>query len=240
MALSKKKTRNLLPRGILDKEWAGKETPVQLIAVFALFLILFLFINFLTGFFSFIVPSALIMSFVLYLAFKIRKSGRPDIELAEFEEYQEKEARKIIINKLGILVFMYLNPTAKAMNVYQTDICKKLLNRGELKRNKELKFHIYLKLYRFYFIDEDYPKAIDALNSALNIKQNDLITNIRLAETYELLGNGDKAINTYKAIKTFNDISENSKIYFDNQIKRVIREGPKKATPMTGFRYFTH
>ena len=131
MALSKKNTRNIFPRGILDKEWAGKETPVQLIVLIALFLILFLFINFLTGFFSFIVPAALIMSFLLYLAFKIRKSGRPDIELAQLEENEEKEAKKIILDKLGIQVFMYLNPTAKAMNVYQTDICKKLLNRDE-------------------------------------------------------------------------------------------------------------
>jgi len=252
MALSKNKIRKILQRNLMGGELTRKEIAIQYLAVIAVFMFvipIYIFLirvmpisipEIVKHLISFIIFGVVVTAVSYFLIFRARKSDRANLELAGLEEQQEDEAKKILIDKLGKQIFLNLNPAANAMNVNQTELCNALLIQDEVKSNGELSFHLHLKRYWFHFIAGDYLKAIKALESALEIYPNDIITNIRLAEAYEYVGNGDKAVDRYRTIMDSLPISSKSKEYIGKQIERVGREGPKKAPPMPGFRYMTH
>ena len=233
-------------------ELTRKEIAIQYLAVIAVFMFVIPSYIFLIRVMPISVPEIVkhVISFIIFgvvvaavsyfLIFRARKSDRTNLELAGLEERQENEAKKILIDKLGKEIFLNLNPIANAMNVNQTDLCNDLLMQDEVKSNGELSFHLHLKRYWFHFVDGDYLKAIKALESALEIHSTDLITNVRLAEAYEYLGNAEKAVDIYSTIMDFSSISSKLKEYIGRQIERVRQEGPKKAPPMPGLRYMTY
>lgn len=116
---------------------------------------------------------------------------------------------------------------------------QKIIKLNEAKQNKALRFHIFNKLFKYHFIDENYGKSIKALKFALEIRPDDIITNVCLAETYEYIGNGEKAIETYENTKNMCSLSSKLSSYMDEQIKRVSQKGPRKAPPIPGIRYGT-
>ncbi len=187
-----------------------------------------------------IIPIPIIFLIIFYFYFSAPpSSNRSNGELARLENSLESKAKELIVSNLGKILYLELNPNFSPINVNQTAICKKLLELEEVKNNTELKFHIYFKIFKFLFIDESYQKSISALNSAIEINPSDIITQICLAETYEYIGNGEKAIDAYNKLFKINHISNSLKKYVEAQIERIIHKGPKKAPPMTGFRYMT-
>ena len=187
----------------------------------------------------FLIIIILVLSILYLLLWKTPSSDRKYKELASLENIRENASKKKICEMLGKSIYIELNPNHTPMNIHQTDICKELLKQDDVKNNNELMFHIFNKLYKFYFIDEEYINAIEALNFALAINPSEIITNVCLAEMYEYIGKGDKAIKTYEATKIMCSLSSNLTKYIDNQIVIVRKKGPRKAPPITGFRYGT-
>ena len=68
------------------------------------------------------------------------------------------------------------------------------------------------------------------------LKPDDLLLNLRLAEVHEALGSGEKAVHFYQ-IAGEQASSVEIKSYIHRQVERVKTTGPRKATPMPGFRY---
>ncbi len=189
--------------------------------------------------FSIILLTFLLIIFYFYFPTP-PSSNRSNRELARLEENLESTAKEVIISNLGKTLYLELNANFASINVNQTDICEKLLKLEEVSNDTELKFHIYFKLFKFFFIDESYQKSISSLNSAIEINPNNIISRISLAETYEYIGNGEKAIDAYKKLFEINHISNSLKNYINAQIERVVQKGPRKGPPMTGFRYMTY
>lgn len=112
------------------------------------------------------------------------------------------------------------------------------MRKDNVLKNDELRFYLYLKQYKLYFIGEDFTKAIDALKSALKIKPNDIMVKIWLSESYDRIGNSEKAIGYYYAVYNSGQISGKLRDYTMSQIERIKNEGSKKV-PMGGYRYMT-
>ncbi len=187
-----------------------------------------------------IILGALSLPLFYFFFFKDFVSSRKNRAIAILEEKQERKAKEIILETLGKKIYLELNPNFNPININQINLCKDLLKQEFVRSDDNLRFHIYLKLYKFYIIDENYSGAIEALKSSLKIKQNDIISKICLAETYESIGNGEEAIKVYTGIKA--SVSNSQKIveYVVEQIRRVEKDGPRKAPPITGFRYMTY
>ncbi len=61
-----------------------------------------------------------------------------------------------------------------------------------------LRFHLHVKLAKFYIKDGQYEEAIECFNNALSIKDDSLVVNMRLAIASERAGNGNDAIKYYE------------------------------------------
>jgi tetratricopeptide (TPR) repeat protein len=228
-----------LNKKIFDKELLFGMTPPK---VQTIILLIFLYTAVITIMFGIqmLIIIALIILLFLYLGLKDYKSIRKNKVIAQLEEKHERDAKEKILDLLGIQVFLYLNPSAKTMNIEQTYICEKLLNRDLVINNTDLKFFILVKLAWFYYVDENYLKTIGALNSALELKESDPIVLIRLAETYEKIGNANKAIETYTKFNSIYDLPSDLLSYIKSQINRVKDEGPREALPITGLKYMSY
>ena len=257
MVLQKNKIRKILRKSNGRKELTRKNRKEGKLISFLLLLIITLFVipayiillRVLPFSFSsieivifpilFLIIEVLTCFFLYRYYLKALSSDRKNKELASLENVRENESKEKICEILGKRIYIELNPNVTPMNVYQTNLCKELLKQDEVKNNNALKFHIYNRLYKFHFIDEEYIKAIEALKSALAINSSEIIVNVCLAETYEYIGRGDKAIKTYETTKIMCSLSSNLTKYIDNQIERVRKKGPRKAPPITGLRYGT-
>ena len=187
-----------------------------------------------------LVIAAISLPLFYFLFFKDFVSNRKNKVLALLEEIQERKAKETILETLGKRIYLELNPNFNPININQINLCKDLLKQEFVSSDDHLEFYIYRKLYKFYIIDENYSGAIEALKSSLKIKPNDVISKICLAETYESIGNGEEAIKVYTEIK--DSVSNSHKLveYVVEQIRRVEKDGPRKAPPITGFRYMTY
>ena len=198
----------------------------------------------LSGVVKFVIPGIIIGAISLplfyFFFFKDFVSSRKNWAIAILEEIQERKAKETILETLGKRIYLELNPNFNPININQIDLCKDLLKQEFVSSDDNLEFYIYRKLCKFYIIDENYSGAIEALKSSLKIKPNDVISKICLAETYESIGNGEVAIKIYTEIAA--SVSNPQKIirYVDEQINRVKKDGPRKAPPITGFRYMTY
>lgn len=119
--------------------------------------------------------------------------------------------------------------------------CKNLLQQKNGETEENLKFYILMRLYECSIIDEKYARAVDFLERALKIRPSDFLASYWNAETNELLGNAEKAIRIYRNIvddSTF--ISDSLKRYLEEQIERVITNGPKSPRPVPGLKYMSY
>ncbi len=170
---------------------------------------------------------------------RIPLSDRNCHELASLENEIENDSYETITKLLGNKIYRELNPTLSSIDVYQTSLCKELLNQSDI-NNNNLRFHLYLKLYKFYYMSESFNNALNAISKALEIYPNKLIIKIWLAEAYEYTANGKKAIDEYESILKLKSISYDIKYYIERQVERIKLEGPRKAAPVTGLRYMSY
>jgi Tfp pilus assembly protein PilF len=99
-------------------------------------------------------------------------------------------------------------------------LCKEILDKSDVKDDKELQFYFHTKLSNYYFNNGEYHNAISALRVAISIKPNNFIANMRLAELYERVGFVDDAILHYEAALSNSEIiSSELREFVNSQIQ---------------------
>ncbi len=251
MALSKVKTREVLEKskGLFLSQQDRKVQTFAIIFLFFLIIPVYIFALWVLPFsISTIIKYAILVLLIgltaifvyVVLAQKIPSSDRICRGLALLENEIENESYSIITKTLGKKIYRELNPTVCSIDVNQTDLCKDLLKQSETIKDTKLKFHIYLKLYKFYYMSESFDDALGAIRTALEIDSDKIIVKIWLAEAYEYTANGKKAIDEYESIKKLDSTSSEIRIYIDKQVERIKQRGPGKAPPVTGLRYMSY
>lgn len=183
---------------------------------------------------------AVLVFFLYSLGYRVHKSDRANKDLAFLENHMELRVKKYIVAKLGKQFYFHLNPEFNAMNTSQIKLCTDLLNQKEVKSDKRLVFYIYWILARFYLIDENPAEAIASLKEAILIDPRNIIMRTCMAETYECMGNGDKAVQAYESLKSSCLLSAKLTAYVNDQIRRINRDGPRREPAVKGLRYITH
>jgi len=121
------------------------------------------------------------------------------------------------------------------------DMCRELLNRKECSENRDLEFHLRIKIAKFLVKEDRYNDAIEELKVAVSMRPKDLIANFFAGENYERIGESKGAIRHYtSALNDPDAASPNIREFVESQIKRVQDKGPRKAGPQTGYRYMSH
>jgi len=183
---------------------------------------------------------ALILPFFGSKFLRMRRTSFPDLD--QMKEDFEKTANDEIINKLGEET--YLELYQEELNQLIVDgirICQELLSKDKLREDDGLRFHIYVKLAKFYIKDDQYDKAVANFKEALSIKPADLIVNLMIANVYEWLGAGTDAIASYEtALHRSSELSQRFLTYITSQIERVKTKGPRKKPALSGLRYMSH
>ncbi len=183
--------------------------------------------------------AALIYQFTTYSKFWGKRRG-------EFE-YQYKigiidsKVANLVFRYLGILKYLsYMSDGMNNISTAQGDLCKRLIDNGRVTMSDWHMYYVYMKMSLLENKDDNLEKEISFLKSALEIKQDDLIANYRLAICFELKKNAEDAIRSYE--KALSDISIDSKEIKDFiklQIDRVEAEGTMKKSPSLGLRYMS-
>ena len=134
---------------------------------------------------------------------------------------------------LGILI-MLLIKKATDSEYEIIDVCLQMLQSQEAKADTDLRFHILVKLARYYARDGQPHKTIEALQSVLALRPFNSVANSRLAERFEMTGAGDEAITHYESAQKDEAISASLKDHFAAQVNRVQTEGPRMSGPFDG------
>lgn len=119
------------------------------------------------------------------------------------------------------------------------DVYKKLL---EVSNNQKKMYHFYLNHIAADLSrkEGDFRKERNFLITAVSFCPDELITNYRIAVTFEKEGRPEESIEFYR--KTLKDSSIDSvelKAFINSQIARVIKKGPKKSPPIPGLRFMS-
>ena len=89
-----------------------------------------------------------------------------------------------------------------------------------------------------YFRDSSYQSSIEVLKKALSIKPHDFYTNFRIAQLYEMVSEGELAVNHYESSSKSPDISLGRlKMYAYTKINRVKTKGPSLRQLPQGFKW---
>jgi len=176
------------------------------------------------------------------LFYRTTSFSRSNSVFNDFVHHFEDVGGQIIDNTFGFETYSRLyNEELSQMQCSGIDICRELLRRKECRDNKELEFHLRIKLAKFLVKEDRYNDAIEELRAAISIRPKDLVANFFAGENYERLGESSGAIRHYTS--ALNDPAAASKQireFVESQIKRVQVKGPRKAGPQTGFRYMSH
>ena len=169
------------------------------------------------------------------------RKARSD-DLADIERKFEESFNQKIADTFGRKIFEQLyQEEINQMPVQGIEFCKNLLEKSRSNSDEDLLFGLHITIARFYEKDHDYKTSISQLLEAVTIKPQNLIANIRLAQSYEWIGSGDEAISSYeRALENPAAEKESIRNFINSQIEIVKKHGPRKAQPITGFRYATH
>ncbi len=154
-----------------------------------------------------------------------RMSGDYEREENRFEE----TSNQLILNTFGYEIFERIYTGGMDINM-----CKNLLQKEQSGKDPEVRFCLLVKLAICYAKDGQIRTAIQAFRDALSIKPEDLMANFRIATLYESIGSANDAVMHYKLVKKYNKLAGDFDDYLDNQIKRVMTEGPRERGPYDG------
>jgi tetratricopeptide (TPR) repeat protein len=175
---------------------------------------------------------------VIYRHFWGKRRG--DFEFSSQESLLKKRENSLIRKFLGMgeLVRFKLDRLNNIVT-YGWDIYKKLLEHSNNK-NKSNSFclnHIAADLSRK---EGDIKKERNYLLNAVASNPDDLISNFRLAVTFEREGRPEESIKYYRrALAASSNSSFELKEFINRQITRVKEKGPKKIPPVPGLRFMS-
>ena len=176
------------------------------------------------------------------LFFRTTSFSRNNSVFNDFVCHFEDVGGQIVDNTFGFETYSRLyNEELNQMQCNGIEICRELLSRKECSENRDLEFHLLIKLSKFLVKEERYSDAIEELKAAVSIRPKDLIANFFAGENYERIGESQSAIKHYASALNDPDVSSPYvREFVESQIKRVQDKGPRKAGPQTGFRYMSH
>ncbi len=176
-----------------------------------------------------------ILIFLPFFVAKFSKQERKRIsEFLAVEDSFERSGDDLLISTFGDKIYEKLYVDDLNLVPFNgIDLCKELLSKNASKNNDELRFHLYIKIAKFYFKDGSYSKAQEYLKKSLSIKPTSFIANFRIAEIFENLGSGEDAILHYEAALKSGEIMPIRLLgYVNSQIHRVKTKGPSvKGAP---------
>jgi tetratricopeptide (TPR) repeat protein len=165
---------------------------------------------------------------------------RGDFEFSSKESLIRKRLSSLIRQYLGIgEMFRFKLDSLNNIVTYGWDVHKKLL---EHSNNEKEMFHFYLNHIAADLSrkEGDLKKERNYLLNAITSCPDELITNFRLAVTFEREGRSEESIEYYKkALVGLSNSSTELKEFINRQITRVIEKGPKKNPPMPGLRFMS-
>ncbi len=190
----------------------------------------------------YVIPGILGIVFIPIFLTKLYPSKEERIkEFEEFEDKFEETGNELIINTFGEEVYDKLyRDDFNEIPIETLEVCEELLSNEKCKGNNELSFYIYVKMAKSYFKDSSYQSSIEYLKKALSIKPHDFYTNFRIAELYEMVSEGELAVNHYESSTKSPDISSGRlQQHVYTQINRVKTKGPSLRQPPQGFKWLT-
>ncbi len=141
-----------------------------------------------------------------------------------------------MIKELGWMTYFKIMGGVNRGLITGIDFCTKLLSSEPVQASERLTYHILVKLYKAFLMDGKYHQALERLKIALDLRPGDILTNFRVAEIHESLGQSEAAIQTHRNLIENSDAPESLKAYFSSQIKRIRTDGPRTRPPMPGLK----
>jgi len=175
--------------------------------------------------------------FLLYSPYKsIRPSFGEHLKSLEVEFSEEilgiigDNFEKSVIERLYFEDF-------NLINFEGVELCRQLLNEPQALHKDELRFALLVKLAKYYSKDDQYEKAIESLQKALEIYGDRLVPTLRLADAYEAIGSGSEALKFYEKALLNQEITDDLRPEIEVQINRVRQQWPTKRPSSQGFKW---
>jgi hypothetical protein len=180
----------------------------------------------------------LIYQVVIFRHFWGKRRG--DFEFSSKESLIKKRINSLIRQYLGIgELIRFKFDCLNNIVTYGWDVHKKL---SEYQKNDKEPFGFYLNHIAADLSrkEGDLKKERNFLLSAVESCPDELISNFRLAVTFEREGRSEESIKYYrKAFAASSNSSSELKKFINRQITRVIEKGPKKIPPVPGLRFMS-
>jgi tetratricopeptide (TPR) repeat protein len=162
---------------------------------------------------------------------------RGQFEYEYCESHTLRKAKKILIKAIGWfscqrLYLSELGEISWSEGEQYKDIIKKI------NVEDEDKYYIYIRAGYVLKTKRKYENSIVKLEKAIEIHPATLVPTFMIAQSFERLGEAEKAILAYKtALEDSYCKSNNIREYLNDQIQRVQIKGPSKKSPMSGLRH---
>jgi tetratricopeptide (TPR) repeat protein len=179
----------------------------------------------------FIIIPILIYQFYAYSYFFGERRGV--FEYMYRQRFTDRRIKKV----LDGLTFTFSDEKS-VLNYAPTIAIPMLLKKIETEPDPSLKSDIYMALAWAAAKEDQHQKAIEYLQEAVTLKQNDLVASTRLGQSWERLEKGEEAIRAYEmALRDPSLDSQPLKEFVSSQIERVKIKGPQKGMPYHYLRY---
>ncbi len=160
-------------------------------------------------------------------------------EYEDAERLFEEASNQLILDAFGQNLFQKLFEDLSWNLSEAINVCREMLQSEKSGADSDLKFHLLVKLARYYLRDGKQKESIETLRSALSMKPTSLIANCRIAILLERLGNGNEAMTHYDLAQKDKVVSPNLNKYLASQVQRVRIHGPREKGPWddSGFQW---
>jgi len=150
----------------------------------------------------------------------------------------KQKARSFIISRFGVRRYfsiLFLKLWGRLGNPKTAYI--EILENYSREMSDEVQYFLLIEVSRILVREDDYKKAIEYLLKAHQLLENRLVVNIKLAQTFEYIGDVIQAERYYQKATSDPLNSEKLNKFIGTQIERVKTKGPCKQPPALGARY---
>lgn len=210
----------------------------SLLALACGFLITFLIPPLFAAFPFFGLIMFLLYQVIIYRHFFGKRRG--DFEFYSKEKRIKREMDSFIKQRIGIIELLrYKMDHLNNIISYGWDVHNKLM---ELSNGQKERSHYYQNLIAADLSrkEGDFRKERKYLLSAISEFPDELVSNFRLAVTFEKEGRSEESVECYRnALETSSVDSPELKNFIISQITRLMEKGPAKSPPVPGLRFMS-
>lgn len=173
---------------------------------------------------------------LIFKHFWNRRNGA--LEYIYRNDLLKQKTRSFIISQYGLL--KYLSIIELKLGGWAATPQKKhiaILEDKNLQVSNEVRYFLSIEVGRFFVRVNDYIKAIEYFKAANELLEDRLVGNVKLAQTFEFLGDVGQATSYYQKATTDPLNSEKLNKYLLTQVDRVKEKGPCKQPSTLVARY---